>query len=376
MATLLFEIGCEELPAVACRAAEAQLPALCEEQIGKAPEEVFVAPRRLAALVTGLPEHEPDEWVKGPPLHVGEEAAAGFARRRGVSRESLEEREGFLGVVVPGRPLRETLPERIDAIVRGLVFPKTMRWDESGARFPRPIRWRCVKLEGETLDGGVSYGPRFAAGRVEVPDAASYADALRAGGVEPDAEERRRLIVAGLDGIGGWSDPAGVLDEVVYLAESPFVLEGRFAERFLELPRRVVETAMQAHQRYFPVEGARFAFVANGGDPDTVVAGNERVLEGRLEDATFTFERDVAKGIEALTEEVRSITFVAGAGTYADKAARLEALVEALGGGDASREAARLAKADQAAELVREFPELEGHIGGEYARLAGYPEAV
>jgi glycyl-tRNA synthetase beta chain len=376
MATLLFEIGCEELPASACQAAEAELPALCEEHLGRPPAGVYVAPRRLAALVDDLPDHEPDEWVKGPPVHVGEEAAAGFARRRGVSRESLEERDGFLGVVVAGKPLRDTLPGRIDAIVRGLVFPTTMRWDASGARFPRPIRWRCVKLDGETLERGTSYGRRFGGGTVEIPDASAYLEALRATGVEPDAAERRRVIVAGLDEIGGWSDPAGVLDEVVYLVESPSVLEGRFDARFLELPRRVVETAMQSHQRYFPVEGARFAFVANGGDPETVVAGNERVLEGRLEDASFTFERDVAKGIEALAEEIRSITFVAGAGTYADKGLRLQALVDALGGGDASREAARLAKADQAAELVREFPELEGHIGAEYARLAGYPEAV
>jgi glycyl-tRNA synthetase beta chain len=162
----------------------------------------------------------------------------------------------------------------------------------------------------------------------------------------------------------------------VFLVESPVVLEGAFDERFLELPGRVVETAMQSHQRYFPLEGARFAFVANGGDPEVVVAGNERVLEGRLEDAHFTFERDLSKGIEALAEQLDSITFVAGAGTFAEKSARLQELVGELGGGEASREAARLAKADQAAELVREFPDLEGHIGAEYARLAGFPEAV
>jgi glycyl-tRNA synthetase beta chain len=107
-----------------------------------------------------------------------------------------------------------------------------------------------------------------------------------------------------------------------------------------------------------------------------VIAGNENVLEGRLEDAAFTFERDVARGIEGLLKELGSITFVAGAGSFAQKAERLIALVVALGGGEASQEAARLAKVDQAAELVREFPDLEGHIGAEYARLAGYPEAV
>jgi glycyl-tRNA synthetase beta chain len=133
---------------------------------------------------------------------------------------------------------------------------------------------------------------------------------------------------------------------------------------------------MEAHQRYFPLGGNRFAFVANGGDAETVIAGNENVLEGRLEDAAFTFERDVARGIEGLLKELGSITFVAGAGSFAQKAMRLVALVEALGGGEASQEAARLAKVDQAAELVREFPDLEGHIGAEYARLAGYPEGV
>jgi len=154
------------------------------------------------------------------------------------------------------------------------------------------------------------------------------------------------------------------------------VLEGSFDERFLALPERVVVTAMQSHQRYFPLGGNRFAFVANGGDPETVRAGNEVVLEGRLDDATFTFERDVQLGIDRLAERLGSITFFAGAGSFADKADRLRALVEKLGGGEASVEAARLAKADQASELVREFPDLEGHIGAEYARLAGYPEAV
>jgi glycyl-tRNA synthetase beta chain len=167
-----------------------------------------------------------------------------------------------------------------------------------------------------------------------------------------------------------------VLEEVIYLVESPVVLAGRFDERFLALPQRVVQTAMQSHQRYFPLDGNRFAFVANGGDPETVVAGNENVLEGRLEDASFTFERDVEKGIDGLLKALDSITFAAGAGSFAQKAERLVALVETMGGGEASREAARLAKADQAAELVREFPDLEGHIGAEYARLAGYPEAV
>ena len=375
MATLLLEIGCEELPAGACLEAAEQLPGLVERELGAPPSAVFVGPRRLAALVD-VDERTPDEWIKGPPENLAERAAAGFAKKHGVKVEELVSREGFLGVERAGRPLREVLPDRLDAIVRGFSFSKSMRWDESGIRFARPVRWTLAKLEGDTVVGETSFGHRFSSGSLEIPHAGQYGELLRKAGVEPDAEERRRQIVAGLDAIGDWSDPGGVLEEVVFLVESVTVLEGSFDERFLALPERVVVTAMQSHQRYFPLGGNRFAFVANGGDPETVRAGNEVVLEGRLDDATFTFERDVQLGIDRLAERLGSITFFAGAGSFADKADRLRALVEKLGGGEASVEAARLAKADQASELVREFPDLEGHIGAEYARLAGYPEAV
>jgi glycyl-tRNA synthetase beta chain len=376
MPSLLLEIGCEELPAGACREAEAQLPELADLHFGKRPDAVFVTPRRLAAVVEDLPEQTPDEWIKGPPEAMREKAAAGFAKKHGVLPDELEVRDGFLGVVRPGSALGDVLPERVDAVVRGFAFTKSMRWDESGIRFARPVRWTLAKLDDETLVGKTSLGHRFTGGPIEIEASNDYAQALRAAGVEPDAAERRRLIVEGLDAIGGWSDPAGKLDEVVYLVESPVVLEGMFDERFLELPERVVVTAMQSHQRYFPLGDNRFAFVANGGEPDTVRRGNEQVLEGRLDDATFTFERDVQHGIDRLAEELSAITYFAGAGTFADKTQRLRKLVVALGGGDASQEAARLAKADQASELVREFPDLEGYIGGEYARLAGYPEGV
>src|SRR5205823_1355860 len=254
---------------------------------------------------------------------------------------------------------------------------KSMRWDDTGRRFARPIRWACEKLDDETLWGdGTTFGRRFFAGEVEVPTAQAYEETLRAAGVEPDAAERERMIRTGLDALGEWSDPAGVLREVIHLVEWPFVLEGRFDERYLSLPERVIQAPMQKDQRYFPLGRNRFAIVANGGEPDVVRAGHENVLESRLEDASFTFERDVKKGIDGLAAELGAITFFAGAGSFADKTERLVGLVERLGGGEASREAARLAKADQAAELVREFPELEGYIGAEYARLAGYPEAV
>ena len=382
MPDLLLEIGCEELPAWACSEAGAQLPDLCERYLGATPGEVYLGPRRLAVVLHEVAERTPDEWVKGPPEALADRAAEGFARRHGVAVAELEPRDGFLGVTVSGKPIAEVLPERLEQIVRGFSFSRSMRWDDSGLRFPRPIRWLCALLGSEPIhvpvvpSSRVSYGHRFTDGALEIPSPRRYAETLREAGVEPDRAERFKQITAGLDALGEWSDPAGVLDEVVHLVESPVVLEGRFDERFLQLPERVIVATMQSHQRYFPLGGKRFAFVANGGDPEVVRAGNEAVLESRLDDASFTFERDVRKGIDALAEELRSITFFAGAGTFADKTERLVRLVEGLGGGDASREAARLAKADQASELVREFPDLEGAIGAEYARLAGYPEGV
>ena len=375
---LLFEIGCEELPAASVYEAEAQLPGLCDRHLGRRPDQVFVGPRRLAVLVSGLEERTGDQWVKGPPVELREKAAAGFAKRHSVAVEDLEERDGFLGVVSRGRALGEVLPGQLNEILRGLRFGKTMRWDGSGLRFPRPVRWTCARLDDQPVSGHgtKTYGHRFTHGEVDVLSADAYPEMLREAAVEPDAAERERLIRDGLDALGGWRDPLGKLREVIHLVEWPLVLDGSFDERFLSLPERVIETAMQSHQRYFPLGGNRFALVANGGDPDTVRAGNETVLEGRLDDATFTFERDLGAGIEALAERLGSIVYFAGAGTFADKTERLRTLVDRLGGGDASLEAARLAKADQAAELVREFPELEAYIGAEYARLAGFPEAV
>jgi glycyl-tRNA synthetase beta chain len=376
MATLLIEIGCEELPASACVQGVSQLPKLAEDALGCAPSQVLATPRRLIALFEDMPERTQDQWIKGPPVAMTEKAAAGFAKRHGIRVEDLEEREGYLGVEKPGQPMAEVLPEQIDAIIRGFRFWKSMRWDESGLRFARPVRWKLVMLGDLKVIGSTSYGHRFTSGAVDIPSADAYIETMRSVEVEPDQDKRLNAITRALSDFGEWSDPGKVLGEVVYLVESPLTIEGRFDERYLQLPSRVIETTIQTHVRAFPLGENRFAFVANGGDPETVRAGVENVVEGRLEDASFTFERDVKIGLDALAERLGSITFFAGGGTYADKTARLEKLVEALGGGEAALEAARLAKADQASELVREFPELEGHVGAEYARLAGYPEAV
>jgi glycyl-tRNA synthetase beta chain len=376
MAKLLIEVGCEELPAWACAQASGQLPRLCEATVGVEPTKVLVTARRLAMVFDDVAETSPSQWVKGPPVDLREKAAAGFAKRHGVAVEELEEREGFLGVETPGRELADALPANVDEIVRGLAFGKSMRWDDSGLRFPRPIRWRLALIDERTVVGDRSQGHRFTSGPIEIPSVDAYEETLRKAGVETDQGARLNMIRSGLDELGEWSDPGNVLAEVVYLVEWPLVIGCSFDERHLQLPKSVVETTIQHHIRAFPLGGNRFAFVANGGDPDTVRAGVENVVEGRLEDASFTFERDVEVGIDGLAEKLGSITFFAGAGTYADKSDRIAKLVEALGGGEAALEAARLAKADQASELVREFTELEGHVGGEYARLAGYPEAV
>src|SRR5207237_4346517 len=184
MPSLLLEIGCEEVPAAACREAETQLPELARAHVGAAASQLFVGPRRIGFLVDDLPERTEDEWVQGPPENLRERAAAGFAKKHGVSVEELELRDGFLGVTVPGRELREVLPEQIDRIVRGFSFTKSMRWDESGIRFARPVRWVLAKLEGETIVGETSFGHRFTHGAHEIPTAAADAAALRAPDVE------------------------------------------------------------------------------------------------------------------------------------------------------------------------------------------------
>lgn len=187
MPGLLLEVGCEELPASACREAEEQLPGLAARVFGAEPEHIFVTPRRLALLFRDVPDQMPDEWIKGPPEAMREQAAAGFARRHGVEPAELQTRDGHLWARRPGKPLREVVSEHAAAVVGGLAFSKSMRWDGAGRRFARPVRWTLMLLGDEVLQGTVSYGRRFAHGEVEIPNAEAYAGTLRAAGVEPDA---------------------------------------------------------------------------------------------------------------------------------------------------------------------------------------------
>ena len=371
MPALLFEIGCEELPASACREAEAQLPALCLEHLGAGPTRLYIGPRRLAVLVEGVSADAAPEWVKGPPVALREKAAAGFAKRYGVTAEELEERDGFLGVEVPGKPLAE----RLAAILDALAFSKSMQWEAGGLRFARPVRWLCARLdEAVVLGDGTSNGHRFTSGRIEIPSAQGYAETLRGNGVEPDAAVRREQILAGLP--DGWRDPLGKLDEVVHLVESPVVLEGGFDERFLALPPRVIETAMQSHQRYFPLPRRplrlrRQRWRAGTRDPRERARARGPPRRRDLHVRAGPRRRDrPARGPARLDHLLPGRGLV----RRQDRAAR-EARRPARRRRRHPR-AARLSKADQASELVREFPDLEGHIGAEYARAAGYPEAV
>src|SRR5262245_7072341 len=237
MAKLLIEIGCEELPAWACAQALRQLPGLCEGTVGIAPVRTLATARRLAMLFDDVAEQSPSRWVKGPPVALREKAAAGFAKRHGIAAEELEERDGFLGVEVSGWELAESLPGHVDEIVRGLSFGKSMRWDESGLRFPRPVRWRLALVGDRVLVGEGSRGHRFRSGPVEIPSVDSYEETLRKAGVEPDQDKRLAAITAALDELGEWTDPANVLAEVVYLVESPLVIGCSFDERHLQLPK-------------------------------------------------------------------------------------------------------------------------------------------
>jgi glycyl-tRNA synthetase beta chain len=426
---LLLEVGCEELPASACREIIEQAPELFARALaaaglenGAVPVELSVAPRRFALLASGLPERVvgASRSVRGPAVEAAfaadgtpQRAGEGFARSQGVRVEDLVVREGdggrrfvFAERAGEERALADLVPELAARLIDGLRFSKTMRWGEgAGPRFSRPIRWIVAKVDAATVPfelygltaGDTSQGHRFLGGPARVPTPGDYHAALRAVGVLADHGERRRVIVEGLDAAAAevgcaWRDPGGKLEEVLFLVEHPSVLRGDIAEAHLRLPPRVLVTAMQSHQRYFPLERSdgslqpMFLAVSNG-DPAhaaTIARGNEDVLDARLQDAAFSFDRDREAGLAALNQRLSTMVFHQRLGTVADKRDRLvdgvAALAAAVGaeGGAAAvaEEAARLSKADQGAILVAEFSELEGYVAAHYARLEGHDEGV
>jgi glycyl-tRNA synthetase beta chain len=449
VSTLLVEIGCEELPYKVCESVVRQLEgtaekpglalALLEEERlldDGAEAEVLVSPRRIAVLVQGVPaEQRPRvQDFRGPKAEIAfasdgtlTKAGAGFARSRGagsedVRREVMDGTEfAVVRVEAPRRAARDVVPELVARLISGLQIPRGMRWGArpEGAsdyfRFSRPIRWLVAKLNGETLSGSfygiplgdVSQGHRVLGSPVTIAAATDYRRLLAEQKVVVSQSERRELITEGLDavaaGLGGeWSDPGDVLAETVYLAEWPSVARGSFARRHLRLPDEVLVTAMQSHQRYFPVRDAdggllpAFLYVSNG-DPEAaplVTRGNERVLDGRLDDAEFAYDRDLAEGLPAMADRLGAVVFHEKLGSLADKADRLGGLVAGLAAGrgaaatpagdngasgpldETVRSAARLAKADLVSQVVIEFPVLQGTMGGLYAEAGGLGGAV
>jgi len=401
---LLVEVGCEELPAAHCRIAEETLPGLLAAELQRAgipagSVVAHVAPRRLAAIARGIPElrEAQRQEVRGPRADAPDQARQGFARKHGLDIDGLDEREGFVWAVSEGAavPAGELVPGAVAAAVERLQFPRTMRWP--GGRFSRPIRWLVAKLDGDVVAAriagvpaaGESRGPRPGRDAVPIGSADTYLDDLRAQGVLVDAAERRALVCAAI-GEHGAADPMGKIDEVVYLVERPRVLVGEFPAGYLELPERIPVTAMQSHQRYFPIRSPdgtlepRFLVVANGGDDDVVRRGNEEVLIGRLDDARFAYDRDRRVGLAAMVAELERVSFLEGGGSLADKTARLGPVIETLcdrNGLDddvrrAALRAAALCKADLVSRLVGEFSALQGYAGSVYAAEAGEGEAV
>ncbi len=427
MPDLLLEVGCEELPSSACREIVEQVPRLYTAALaavglgGGLTATVSVAPRRFAVHGAGLPVElaAASRSVRGPAASAAfgsdgapTRAAEGFARGQGIGVGDLVVRDDggrdfvFAEIAQKARPLAELVPDIAGRIVNGLRFSKTMRWGAgTGLRFSRPVRWIVAKVGDRTIPfdlhglraGEVSQGHRFLGEPVTIASASTYPDDLRSVAVIAGHDERRATILAGLDAAalaagGAWSDPGGKLEEVVFLVEWPSVITGRFDERHLRLPARVLVTAMQGHQRYFPLRDASGdllpAFLAvSNGDPVhafVITRGNEGVLDARLQDAEFSFDKDLEAGLGALDGRLDTIVFHKRLGTMADKRDRLvagvAALADALGvdaaGRAAAEHAARLAKADQGAVLVAEFSELEGYVAAEYARREGVDPAV
>ena len=424
----LFEIGVEELPASACRAAIDLLPERVAGLFAEAGVEVnadqvkvMVSPRRIAIYVPNVAGEQASREIaqRGPayetafaPDGTPTKAAEGFARAKGVSVSELEIREEngrrFLYYVVrsQGQPTGQLLPDICLRIVRDMHFPKNMRWGVRDVRFSRPIRWLVVLWGDEVVPlvyaglsaGRVSRGHRWLGGPVKIDRPGEYKEALRSAGVVVDHEERRKLIKAALEQTAAEYglrviDPTGKLEEVVFLVEWPTVGVGEFSARHLLLPPEVLETAMQSHQRYFPLvdeQGRlanKFLFVSNGNPEylEEITRGNERVLEGRIEDAEFSFEKDKAVGLTQMASQLDKIVFHVKVGTMKDKTDRLVALVQYLAEvlelpeevRQRGLEAARLAKADQVSVMVREFPDLEGVMGETYALMEGrHPEVA
>ena len=418
MPDLLFELRCEELPPRDLRAAAASLRDaldLALRTAGLPPTSCSVAwtPRRIAVWAFGLPERTADreQRVKGPRASAAFDAggavtraAEGFARKHGLAPQALVCDGDFVWAVVrsEGRPARDVVAEVLPGLPSKVRWRKSMRWGVPET-FARPIRGVVALLGGEVVPctvagiaaGRTTRGHPFLAPRdVELLGASrdEYVAALRGAMVLADPDERRDAVLQAARKLEHDLDVRpDLLEEVTNLVEWPSALLGRFDERFLELPPRLLVTVMEHHQRFFPVRTdgrvePRFVAILNRDDSSADVArrGFERVLVPRLHDATFFFAEDRKKPLEARRERLRDVMYHRKLGSVFDKTERLAALaprIAALAGFSAADaehagRAGLLSKCDLVTLLVGEFPELQGHVGSVYARADGESEDV
>ena len=395
----LLEIGTEEIPDWMIPGALSHMYELFQKLgIPHSSHSLDATPRRLVLRAEGLPTRQPDteERVMGPAKSAPAQAVAGFAKKQSVAVEQLEiaatpkgEYYSFLKKVA-GRASKDILAEALPGLILQIYFPKTMYWaGKNGPRFIRPIRWIVSLLGEETVPfdiagvraGNMTSGHRRLGAREVVVTTADYEQRLRDHYVILSAAERRTMIQAGLD--GAKPDPA-LLDTLVYLTEYPAPLAGSFDASYLELPAEVLVTVMRHHQKYFSVEDAngnlepRFIAVMNiPSDPEGFVRrGNERVLRARFNDARFFWDSDQKRKLADRKGDLAHVTFQAKLGSYLEKTERMMKLAAELGGGAAAARGAELSKIDLTTELVKEFTELQGVVGGLYARVQGEPDAV
>ncbi len=423
-ATLLLEIGTEEMPAGFMKEILDQLQERLTETLQELRLEfgsvrTLGTPRRLIALAHEVALRQPAEQrtVRGPAKRAcfdaqgnPTQALLGFARSRGVSLEQVqfvETPQGEYALVEEydeGRPAAEVLAEALPALIRSMTFPKTLRWGARQMRFGRPIRWMVALLAQEVipfeLEGirsdRFSRGHRFQSPEpFEVRSPESFLDQLRQAHVLADPQERAEIIqreahrLAESIGARPMIEP-DLLEENVFLVEEPHLLLGNFPESFLRLPAPVLVSAMKKHEKFFPLQNAEgqllpgFISVYNNGAPDKVREGNEWVLVARFNDAGFFYDEDLKQPLEAFVPALGRILYQQKLGTLLDKVNRLKRLADRLARAldwdppqlQTLLRAVELCKADLATQMVMEFPDLQGIIGREYALKAGEPVAV
>lgn len=397
----LLEIGTEEIPDWMILGALESLHLLFEKaEIPHETVQLDATPRRLVLRAEGLPERQADseERILGPAKSAPAQAVAGFARKQGVKPEDLATEttpkgEYYVFVKkVTGRATKDILAGSLAGMILQIYFPKAMYWtSKNGPRFIRPIRWIVALLGQEIVpfelagvrSGALSAGHRRLGSPEITVTIEDYERRLRDHFVILSAEERRQKISKELAGVPVKMDRA-LLDTLVYITEYPTPISGNFDPQFLELPEEVLVTVMRHHQKYFSVEDAqgklapKFVAVMNiDADPEGFVRrGNERVLRARFNDARFFWETDQKKTLADRKQDLAHVTFQAKLGSYLEKTERMMALATELGGDARAVRGAELSKCDLTTELVKEFTELQGVVGGLYARVQGEPEPV